>query len=164
MIIVAGLLCSGSTWLFNACRLLSNLPGFWIDDWNGSLDCVVKIHYWNEPLSQKAEHILTSHRNLKEVQQSINRRGWSEDKLLLKHLDSYIKWNKISDYNMDYAIMMHSSKIALREIAESINVKNYNEDFILNYLKTMKYNPKNSKGKHYDSINLMHLNHRGESK
>jgi hypothetical protein len=80
VIVAAGMSRSGSTWQFNALRLLLESSGesvysFWIDDWDSEKArpariLLVKIHQISPALAQAAWCCFTCHRDLRDVAMS----------------------------------------------------------------------------------------------
>ena len=77
LIVAAGMSRSGSTWQFNALRLLLGSSGegvysFWIDDWDSekarpARTLLVKIHQISPALAEAAWCCFTCHRDLRDV-------------------------------------------------------------------------------------------------
>lgn len=114
-IVVGGIYRSGSTWLFNAVRLIHELAGHdvWsggrVAYWNGqpitdSAVAVVKVHPYDEMLENQATHILTSWRDLEAVRDSWKR--WRGEHLPEKRLQAmkhdHDRWAANACFKMRY--------------------------------------------------------------
>eukprot|EP00877_Chromochloris_zofingiensis_P010614 jgi/Chrzof1/5806/Cz16g16160.t1 len=109
LIVAAGPERSGSTWLFNAIRLLHKhaqipLDSYWIHHLNddkltargvGSSKhhtVLVKTHHWSDDWSlQRANHIFTTHRDLRQVLASYRRMHWAHT-LPDQYVQEHEKW------------------------------------------------------------------------
>lgn len=88
LILCAGIPRSGSTWLYNAVRILldacyaTDVYGCWIADYDSTRAAkfhVVKIHEPNDGLALQARAIFTSHRDLRDIAASAWLKGWVKD-------------------------------------------------------------------------------------
>lgn len=82
-VIAAGMPRSGSTWAFNAARMLLSLKyrhvyAAWIDDYTVT-DCdvsLIKTHRADDDWLSKAEFVLCTHRDIRDVVVSLHSMGW----------------------------------------------------------------------------------------
>jgi hypothetical protein len=89
IILAAGMARSGSTWLFNAIRILLGQTGHplyacWVDERDENAErhaynVLIKIHEPSEELASKAAAIFTSHRDLRDVAISASHAGFAAD-------------------------------------------------------------------------------------
>ena len=86
LIIAAGFYRSGSTWQFNALRVIcelhfgkDNVYSCFSDHYSPETRAepihIVKIHKWNEELARQADLVFTTHRNMEDVKGSMKRRA-----------------------------------------------------------------------------------------
>lgn len=176
LIVAAGSIRSGSTWLYNAIRLIllagnRTVIGCWIDDLLkqeiGSHDYVlVKIHEPNETLRNQSWRIFTSHRDLRDVARS------SRDFLGIDTQDdltAYVSvpvahhdyWIKHADYDMKYEEMVMDAECAVQNIAEKLSIEismDQRKDIALQ----LAVLPEPINADSYDKSTLLHPGHRFE--
>lgn len=174
LIVAAGSIRSGSTWLYNAIRLVllagnRTVVGCWIDDIVkheiGSHDFIlVKTHEPNETLRNQAWRIFTSHRDLRDVARS------SRDFLgtdTLGDLTAYVSvpvahhdyWVKHADYDMRYEQMIKDEACVVHHIAEKLSIEismDQKKDIVDQIAKLPEPNNADS----YDESTLLHPRHR----
>lgn len=135
--ICAGIPRSGSTWLYNAARLLLQIAsgpeqvhGAWIDQYepaNPARWHVVKIHNPDEALAWRGKCILTSRRDLRDIAASAWKRGWiSDGPSMLALLESVVAqhawWRERCAFEMIYERMRVDRVAELRSIAGALGV------------------------------------------
>ena len=133
LIISAGMPRSGSTWLYNATRLvLLSSPEFkddlacgWIDDRNNlaeSKNTLIKIHEFDKRLSEQAYYTIYSYRDVRDSLASINRKFGRLPSLdaathLIKMHD---KWTRVADIIVPYEKILSSKKEIITDLAQAL--------------------------------------------
>ena len=137
LVVCAGIPRSGSTWLYNAARLLltatagdaAAVHGAWIEHYepsNGARFHVVKIHEPDEALAWRAKAILTSRRDLRDIAASAWKRSWiSDEPSALAFVDSVIRqhqfWQQRCAFQMVYERMHAEPRAELVRVADALN-------------------------------------------
>lgn len=117
LVLCAGIPRSGSTWLYNAARLGCLIAGggdvhaAWIDDYDPTSPAiwhVVKVHDPAPELESRADVVLTSRRDLRDIAASVVRRGWAEDDagliaLLGRIIAQHDHWSRKAALEVVYA-------------------------------------------------------------
>ena len=173
IILSAGAFRSGSTWLYNAIRLVLMASGAkvsagWIED--VKLDApsdddylIIKVHEPHEQLRQRAWRILTSHRDLRDVARS------ASDFLRVKDgealvgyaelaMTQHLFWAQHAHYDLRYESMKDDPEQVLHEIAAQLGVDLPPEEIakIRNALAEM---PEPRDADKYDATSLLHPEH-----
>ena len=173
--VCAGMSRSGSTWVFNAVRLLlqrANVPDLaagWITERANLLahdNSVIKIHSFDVELAARADVVLTSHRDLRDVAASMQRKfktGFST-KLIHETVADYVKWSKIAAYDLHYEDLLLDKLPELKKIAAALKLSSPTEAqfpyaAILKELDGQQFCENRSTAQRYDSINLLHDGH-----
>jgi hypothetical protein len=117
IIVCAGNQRSGSTWLYNIVRLAYISAGYktygaWIDEYIPTLEAdihIIKTHQFHEGLSNVADIVIVSTRDLRDCAASLVRKQWishapEEFKSLLRTevTRSIVPWRKRADINVAY--------------------------------------------------------------
>lgn len=128
----AGIPRSGSTWLFNALRLLlkKNYPGLyscWIDEYDdakgANADAVlIKLHIPHAEFASKARAIFTSNRDLRDIAISMSQAGWIENKQqwlewVSGAREQHEYWQPISQLDLRYDDIVNKPAKCLRDIS-----------------------------------------------
>lgn len=170
VVVVAGLYRSGSTFMYNAVRVLYKHAGH--DVWGGGTAAfvttdgtesdvyVVKEHRWIEELAGYADVILTSTRPLKDAYESMNRfkRGavtWPETRAWVGWLG---QWRPLAAYNMKYEWLAKDGGpyTVVSDIASVLGLENVNRRHVLRDLRSEMAPPKT---KEKDPTTLVFANH-----
>ncbi|DBA90281.1 TPA: hypothetical protein ACH3X1_003571 [Trebouxia sp. C0004] len=138
VIIAAGPERSGSTWLFNAVRLLlkhAHIPydPYWITTLTTDKlqhrkrhahgrYVVIKTHCWSDEWDTKeADYIFLTHRDLSGVVASYKRVGWA-----FKIPDSYVQehqqWQDVADEDVAYENIMNTPEAQLHMLSQALNI------------------------------------------
>lgn len=136
-VVIAGVPRSGSTWLYNATRLLLEENGHtvyarWKAEYDpntqdGSDFHVVKVHA-PEDLSFPYDHILTTNREIIDRLASLIRMNWLKQDAQAVHAAMernaklYDFWNKRTDHETDFDMICKSPEKAIFRIASSLKV------------------------------------------
>lgn len=129
---------SGSTWLFNAVRLLlknAHIPydPYWITNldqqkiqqrrqYAQDRHVVIKTHYWSDDWDvSQADHIFLTHRDLHGVVASYKRVGWA-----FNIPDSYVQehqqWRAVAQRDVAYENIMSQPLVELQALAEVLDI------------------------------------------
>ena len=137
LVLCAGIPRSGSTWLYNAARLLltkadgaQRVYGAWIEKYDARQTGrwhVVKVHEPNEALAWRAKFILTSRRDLRDIAASAWKRDWIADEAsTLMFLDSVVAqhafWKARAGFEMIYERMRREPIAELAAIAQALQL------------------------------------------
>ncbi|KAL3144429.1 hypothetical protein ABBQ32_004175 [Trebouxia sp. C0010 RCD-2024] len=138
VIITAGPERSGSTWLFNAVRLLlksAHTPydPYWVTtltthkvnqrkmraDGN---HVVIKTHQWSDAWQvQQADHILLTHRDLQGVVASYRRVGWAFN-ISASYVEEHQQWRDVAEIDVAYENIMAEPTLQLQMLADALGV------------------------------------------
>ncbi|KAK9819165.1 hypothetical protein WJX81_000617 [Elliptochloris bilobata] len=144
LIITAGPERSGSTWLFNAVRLLYEdaqepLDAYWITHLtDAALDArgceregtpaqqrphvLVKTHGWSDDWARRrASHVLLTHRDLRGVVASYRRMGWAPD-LKPAYIADHLRWHAIADRDVALEDIMAAPQRELDALAATLGL------------------------------------------
>lgn len=175
LVLCAGVPRSGSTWVFNAARLILEphgpVEGRWIEDLDtksasdAGTDAtrLVKLHEFDAELAARADAVLTSRRNLVEIGASAWRLGWVDtDASLLAFLEGVIwkhaQWRGVSGYELAYETLRSDPEREVIRIADALGlpVGAARASEIIERINTQRYEgPEGT----YDPQTLLHPNH-----
>lgn len=179
LFLCAGTPRSGSTWLYNAMRLIltrrfASLYSCWI----GELDqeksknaqaILIKLHGIDEDHAQTADVILTCHRDLRDVAASFQSMGWAADpqQLLsqIRNCRSFHEyWSPRAQLDLPYGVIMRSPATVLLAIAKELRV-DLNEREAMDLARTLEATPNNrDEAAIHDHEYLTHTNHRNDGR
>lgn len=174
LILSAGINRSGSTWLYNAVRLLlssdSNVAGAWVADYDPAAPApihLVKLHDPAADLAAKADLVLTSRRDLRDIAASIQRMQWAKSEPeLLAFLDDVMAqhefWSARANYEMVYETMVADPDAVLADIARVLTLSPTPPErrAVLSRIDKLQHDPQAATA--YDKISLLHHSHRGD--
>ena len=166
---------SGSTWLYNAVRLLakharvSGLAAGWITDRKKLLahkNTVIKIHEFDAALASPKNVILTSHRDLRDVAASLSRifkMVFSIDALRAT-VAAHDKWSRVADFELHYEDLLGDQMRELQRLARALRlpdavVRRIDLPQVLEELSREKFTEERSTRQRFDSVNLLHDGH-----
>jgi hypothetical protein len=170
--ICAGMPRSGSTWLFNAVRLLlkyagaPDLAGGYVGQSEELLThrtAIIKLHPFHPELAARADVILTTHRDLRDVSASMQRHyqdGYSALKMN-EWVRSQIKWAQFAAYDLHYERLLSDRLAVIREIAAVLKLPapvlgRLDYDAILREIDGQKFSRQFSDNTIYDAVNHLH--------
>lgn len=173
IILSAGMPRSGSTWLFNAVRLLLLKTGYsiiakWIDDFNESdlsgVDIgLIKIHEFDSDWISRADFIVYSYRDIRDAIASAERKFSRKPSLeYAKHLvENDYKWKKITHFVLKYESLLVEKESIIKDLSKTLNiaVNEHRIKNILDELDRISYYDPGSKNDKYHLVNLLHTNH-----
>jgi hypothetical protein len=137
IVVSAGLMRSGSTWLFNALRLLLERAGvpvyaLWVNDFDPerareARTLVVKLHAANPVLAAAATRCYTCHRDLRDVVVSLGDMGLASDldsqlRMLQEARDGYDFWAERSNLDLAYGRIVDDAPGVLAELANDLGL------------------------------------------
>ncbi len=173
--VCAGMPRSGSTWVFNAVRLLlqraevPDLAAGWIAERAHLLahdNSVIKIHSFDVELAARADVVLTSHRDLRDVAASLQRKfktGFSP-RLIHEVFADYVQWSKIAAYDLHYEDLLLDNLSELKAIATVLKLPSTTTAQlpcaeVLQEIRKERFCENRSTTQRYDFINLLHDGH-----
>lgn len=132
-IVVTGIYRTGTTWLFNAVRLMLRESGYDVrpffysteHEYREAQHSIVKVHAWYPHLKDEADLILTTYRPLNEISLSMEYlKGRTESQfenacrndLLMDFCDDHLKWKEHAAYTMDYPTMTRNPEQIIYEL------------------------------------------------
>eukprot|EP00927_Polykrikos_kofoidii_P028640 TRINITY_DN24958_c0_g1_i1.p1 TRINITY_DN24958_c0_g1~~TRINITY_DN24958_c0_g1_i1.p1 ORF type:complete len:446 (+),score=34.97 TRINITY_DN24958_c0_g1_i1:227-1564(+) len=146
--IIAGIQRSGSTWLFNAVRLLYRQARVACDSYwlriltEGKLErrlqtgahVVVKTHdHWNwydELIAKRASAVLLAHRDLRGIQASMHRLGWISPRgdVPPVFIANHMSWHDLATLDIAYEDMVRDDVAQLRIVATHIGLNRLGDE------------------------------------
>jgi hypothetical protein len=173
--VCAGMYRSGSTWLYNAARHIlqhASVPDLatgWISEKDAILgheNALIKIHSYDPDLAARADVVLTSHRDLRDVAASLFRKFKLEfsTEPILETVQDYSRWVKIAAYDLHYERLLVSKMDELRKVAAVLKlppaaVAALPLETILSEIEGEQFTEGRSTEQRFDAVNLMHENH-----
>ena len=171
IILVAGAPRSGSTWCFNAIRLLllrnsKEVYAAWCEDYDPEYPSVwrlVKAHK-QEQVQFEPSFIVTSYRDVCERIASQLRMGWGQDdpEWIVKAAENQTKlyeyWKKRSDFEVHYDDILRKPAEAVAQLAHALRLSSKKATEIAAELNALQP----PAGGRYDGTTLLHPNHIGE--
>lgn len=138
LVVCAGVHRSGSTWLYNAVRLILIDSGKSVygcfktnyDPENKAEAHVVKAHKFYKELKENADFIFTCRRDLRDIVASAVRRGLIDESAAMDYLDEIIKkeyepWKRHSNLEIVYEKMLKRRKTDyIKKLAEIMGIDN----------------------------------------
>ena len=171
LVLIGSIPRSGSTWLYNCVRKIlqvryNDIYSCWTGDYkpeNCSPVHLVKMHDPDIELSQKADVILSTRRDIREVAASFVRMEWAEKgdefyKKLIWVVDTvHPFWNTRTNLEVEYSQMMKSPDYTVEQVGHAlgIHISAHKAQEISAYLASMPLPEK------YDRKTQLHPNHRG---
>ncbi|MEP5568773.1 MAG: sulfotransferase domain-containing protein [Halioglobus sp.] len=169
LIISAGMPRSGSTWLYNALRLileesLLEFDSGWFDDKRDQIGIqrlLIKTHHFEAEFRNQSALIFYSFRDIRDSLASAKRMFGHDPSLARARLyyENYQTWSKIADYTMKYENMKQSPDETISSICNVLGLTNINPDKIANRVGRLRHDPKEGHGDRYNPVNLLHKNH-----
>lgn len=164
---------SGSTWLYNVIRLLlesksCSVYGAWVEDYNPLDEAeyhLVKTHRYIPSLSEQADLILSSRRDLRDIAASLIRKRWIDKSnlinLLESNIENYEQWRPCSAYDVEYTEIIYRPIETISIIASLLECElNYDHIVMINDMtKDIAKSSVVSPDKHYDEKTLIHPDH-----
>jgi hypothetical protein len=173
--ICAGMPRSGSTWLFNVVRVLlkhggaPDVAGGYVaqtDELLTHATSIIKLHPFHFGLASKADVILTSHRDLRDIAASMQRHY--QKKYSAADMNDWVKdqvkWVQYAAYDLHYENMLTDKLTEVKKIAAVLKfspqiLAQLDYDTILDEIDGAKFKKKFAKDVAYDAENLLHEGH-----
>lgn len=174
LFVASGMMRSGSTWLYNATRLvLSSSPTIknnfscgWSGDWKYKKIpekeyTLIKIHDFNEMIVKQAHLIVYSYRDIRDVLAS-NLRTFttpptieSADSLIQTHE----KWINVADLVVPYDRILNQKNTVIEELARCCEVDSVDASAIVEEINNLSYESEGERDDIHHKTNLFHSNH-----
>lgn len=177
----AGIPRSGSTWLFNAMRLLllgvaPDLESGWVDDEDlirSQKTRLIKLHHPDPQLIHKADFVAISHRDLRDILCSLESVGWITDIRPMEYWARTVRrqhevWAQFANIDLAYEDIISSPDDVLVRLDRAIRQRSGMPESsaetlttIASELQTLRQSA--SKSEH-DPITLLHWNHQTDGR
>jgi hypothetical protein len=171
--VCAGMYRSGSTWVYNAARLLleeakvPDLAAGWIAERERILlhrNAVVKIHEFDEKLAARGNIVLTSHRDLRDIAASLSRKFNFTMETLRETVEAHAKWERAAVYDLRYENLLTDRMTELRNMAARLNLPAATAaalpyQKILDRLTGETFSAERATSQRFDAVNLLHEGH-----
>jgi hypothetical protein len=173
--VCAGMYRSGSTWLYNAVRLIlahagtPELAAGWITEKERLLraaNAVIKIHAFDAELVARPAIVLTSHRDLRDVAASLARKFGREFSLapLRETVASHAQWARVAALDLRYEDLLADKKGPLERVAAALRLPDaalaaLPFDAIAREVEGEKFEEGRATALRYDAVNLLHDGH-----
>lgn len=173
--LVTGMARAGSTWLFNAARLLleragrSPAAGAWPERAAllAAADCVVKLHHVDEELAAQADVALTCHRDLRDVVASHYRKFGAKPSepgahsLLPEVLQRHDFWEARAGHDMRYEDLIADPVAELGRVAAALGLDPAGLDLatIAAEIAALRHDPARATEYGLDAVNLLLPDH-----
>jgi hypothetical protein len=171
----AGMYRSGSTWLYNAVRGIlkhagaPDLAAGWITDKEELLkhrNVIIKLHSFDAGLAARADVVLVSHRDLRDVAASLQRKFQNGFSIKMMHetFDDYARWSQLAAYDLRYERLLTDKVSELKKIAAALKLpapalRELPYETICREVDAEKFTAQRSTAEGHDAINLLHDGH-----
>jgi hypothetical protein len=172
LILAAGMSRSASTWLYNAARLLlcssPEIAKSFSCGWVGDLQIIpkkrfmlIKLHGYDRLLINQAASIVYSYRDIRDSLASGQRKyGHAPtmeraDRLVEQHK----LWSGVAEFSMRYEDMLSDKVSVVEQLAQTLDVKNYDSTAIVEEIEQLDYTSEGPKNRNYHEVNLLHDGH-----
>ncbi len=170
LVVAAGMPRSGSTWLYNAARILLESTGKfdigagWISDYNTFQHhdlVILKIHFFNQDIANNGTAVLYSYRDIRDALASFKRKFGVAPTIDLarRFLASDRDWRQRSHFIMRYEDMIREEEETILQLAQLFEITGVDAKSISERIKAMNYDTGNQKTPVYNLENLLHKNH-----
>ncbi len=168
IILSAGMPRSGSTWLFNAARLLLCASEDPSSGWIGDFACLpkkplmlLKVHDHDPFLARHARTILYSYRDVRDALASSKRKFATEPTLELARqwLISDRRWREQATFVLRYESMLADPARSVRDLARALKLPVADADAVCRQLGQVEYQPARAGLGSYDRETLLHPGH-----
>lgn len=171
IIVCAGIMRSGSTWTYNAIRFLleaqlgTPVYGAWVEDYDrnrGGEVHVIKVHEANDELAGRAQAIITSHRDLRDIAASAWLREWvGSEEQAVEFVGGVVAcheyWLSRKAHDLPYRTIRENPLFAIRHIAQWLGCTG-DIDYATIVAKTDALPVPDAGGP--DAVSLLHPRHR----
>ena len=173
--LAAGMARSGSTWLFNALRLVlkakhGSLYSTWIEEVDQArmeeADAIlIKLHDPAPSWAETASKTFTSHRDLRDIVVSLRDMGWANDQAKMLEMATRIRgahdyWSPRAVCDIRYADIVASPDAVLADIAAACDCNPADVDLVAISAELADLNGDPESKAVHDEVTLMHAKHR----
>ena len=170
LILVASIPRSGSTWLYNCVKQILTkynqvVYSCWVEDYNPQDEAdvhLVKAHYPDPELAERADVIFTSRRDMREVAASLVRMGWGDrEKGLADQIQRFVNvihpfWYERSSLEVEYKQILRTPKVVIEQVGHALGCH-----LSLEYVRQLEnYLSQMGSPEEYDKETQLHPNHR----
>lgn len=170
LILSAGMQRSGSTWLYNALRMLLTQAGVrdigcgWIGDFESFKNhdtVIVKTHAFSEKAASAAALIVYSYRDVRDAVASMKRKFKATPNLELatQLIEQDALWRKHAAFVMRYEDFLAAPEKIVEGLAARIGVKGVDAAQLVQALGGLSYEGGKAQNGVYDRENLLHQGH-----
>jgi len=172
LILSAGMTRSGSTWLYNAIRIvLSHDPTIkddlafgWVGDWNDLPErkhTLIKVHEFDGQLVDRAKFIFYSYRDIRDSIASSFRKFGTEPsvKLADHYIRMYEQWTSVANMVVPYEDIVSKKQEIICNLGKMLGVTSFNASAIQHQINNMCYEGDGNKNDVYNYVNLFHKGH-----
>lgn len=177
LILAAGMNRSGSTWLYNAARLLlmtkypdgNGLSYGWVGDFKRipkEKRCVlVKLHEYEVDMVALSDFVLYSYRDVRDVLASAQRAWGAAPSLTAadRHIEQCRAWTKVANLVVRYETISEPTPV-LQQLAQALDIKSADPSALAQALDRLSYDGDGPKGALYHGENLMQPGHRTDGR
>lgn len=176
IILAAGMNRSGSTWVYNAARLLlkskhgvdEGLACGWIHDFKeiprtGWM--LVKLHEYDVTMIALSELVIYSYRDVRDVLASAQRMWGTVPSLEAAdhHIEQCRSWMKVADVIVRYETLVEPKPV-LQQLAQALDVESANLQALETELDGLHHNNGGPQDEPYDRENLLQRGHRTDGR
>ena len=151
LVVCAGVHRSGSTWLYNAVRLIlidsgKSVYGCFATNYDPKNEAeahVVKTHNFVDSLNENADFVFTSKRDLRDIVASAVRRNLIDESDALPYLEKIMKreyepWKRHSNLEIGYERMIRKKKPDyIKKLAEIMGIEDINPSEIIGKIESL---------------------------
>lgn len=169
LVLAAGMPRSGSTWLYNALRLLLARNGLpysagWLTDLEhrvGAVPVLLKVHDFDPALVERAAGIAYSFRDLRDALASARRKFGRTPSLphARRLLEAHQQWLPRADFVMRYETMLQDPPGTLQALAAAFGLEAGDTEVLSAELGRLDYAASDDGNGRYNTVNLMHRDH-----
>jgi len=173
--VCAGMYRSGSTWLYNAVRLIlaeagvADLAAGWAGEKErivAQRNSLIKIHEFDKALASTKNIVFTSHRDLRDVAASLIRKFQSSSpiELLRETVDAYTQWSRVASYDLRYENLLTDKAGELRKLARALRLPDKTlsvlpYEAVIVKIEREKFLEGRANAQRFDPVNLLHEGH-----
>ncbi len=173
LILAASMPRAGSTWMYNAARLVllqsPQIAQSFAAGWVGDLDklpqkrtLLIKIHDYSTPLLMHTSKVIYCYRDIRDALASLERKFGTIPTLdLADHMvEQYTHWSRHAHYLTSYEAMMQNKQKLIQDLAKLFKVSLNQPDKLLDELEQLSYHsPGETQSFHQSSYNTTNLYH-----
>jgi len=173
--VCAGMYRSGSTWLYNAVRLILRhvgTPGLAAgvigerERLLAHANTVIKVHAFDADLASRKSIALTSHRDLRDIAASLVRKFGTNSPLasLRENVDHHARWARVAAYDLRYEDLLTDKPGQVERLAGALRIPAaalaaLDYGAIAQEVEAEQFDERRSTPERYDAVNLLHEGH-----